>query len=48
YKTGLAMQDKHKEQVGTYKIAISEILQKDKVRAFIVYCLENEIQILEI
>ena len=44
----LAMQDKHKEQVRTYKIAISEILKKDKVRAFIVYCLENEIQILEI
>ncbi|AXL44168.1 TPA: RecB-like helicase [Campylobacter jejuni] len=48
YKTGLAMQDKHKEQVRTYKIAISEILKKDKVHAFIVYCLENEIQILEI
>ncbi|EJB6816855.1 hypothetical protein MSB43_001567, partial [Campylobacter jejuni] len=45
---GLAMQDKHKEQVRTYKIAISEILKKDKVHAFIVYCLENEIQILEI
>ncbi|MBM0637462.1 RecB-like helicase [Campylobacter sp. VicNov18] len=48
YKTGLAMQDKHKEQVRTYKNAIKEILKKDKIKAFIIYCLENEIQILEV
>ncbi|MFQ6342615.1 RecB-like helicase [Campylobacter sp. VTCC 70190] len=47
YKTGWAMQEKHQKQVSLYKKAIEEILAKPKTRAFLVYCLENEIQILE-
>lgn len=47
YKTGLTMQEKHKEQVSLYKKAIEEILVKQKTRAFLIYCLENGIQILE-
>ncbi|MDX2331580.1 RecB-like helicase [Campylobacter hepaticus] len=48
YKTSLTMIDKDKEQVKHYKIAISEILQKDVIKAFIVYCLEDEVKILEV
>lgn len=43
----LTMQEKHKEQVSLYKKAIEEILAKQKTRAFLIYCLENGIQILE-
>ncbi|TKX31447.1 RecB-like helicase [Campylobacter estrildidarum] len=46
YKTSLAMQEKHKEQVCEYKLAVDEILKKSS-RAFVVYCLENKILIKE-
>lgn len=45
YKTGL-VQEGHGEQVGFYKKAVGAILAK-KTRAFLVYCLENGIKILE-
>ncbi|MBZ7963037.1 RecB-like helicase [Campylobacter sp. W0049] len=44
YKTSLAMEDKHKEQVYEYKIAVDEILKK-RSKVFVVYCLENKILI---
>ena len=44
----LTMQEKHKEQVSLYKKAIEEILKKPNTKAFIVYCLENEIKMDEI
>lgn len=47
YKTSLGGEDKHKEQIALYKKAIEEILKKQKTRAFLVYCLENDIQIVE-
>lgn len=48
YKTGFAMQEKHKEQVCFYKKAVKEILKKPKISAFIIYCLENKILIEEL
>lgn len=48
YKTGLAMQEKHKEQVQTYKIAVKKILKKSKIRGFVVYCLEEELRFDEL
>ncbi|KAA6224606.1 MULTISPECIES: RecB-like helicase [unclassified Campylobacter] len=47
YKTGLTYKEEHKIQVSGYKDAIKEILQLP-TRAFIVYILDNEININEI
>ena len=46
YKTG-EFNTKNTEQITLYKQAIKEILNKQNTRAFLVYCLENETQILE-
>ncbi|MGH2266952.1 RecB-like helicase [Campylobacter taeniopygiae] len=46
YKTSLAMEDKHKEQICEYKLAVDEILKKNS-RAFVVYCLKDKILIKE-
>lgn len=48
YKTGLAMQEKHIEQVQAYKSAVKEILKKPKIRAFVAYCLDEEFRLKEI
>lgn len=45
YKTGISDEEGHKKQVSLYKKAIENILQKDKTRAFIVYCLKDEIRL---
>ena len=47
YKTGKSATDEHKNQIIFYKHAICEILKKN-TRAFIVYCLKNQIEIIEL
>ncbi|MCH5336788.1 MAG: RecB-like helicase [Campylobacter sp.] len=47
YKTGKSAMDEHKNQIEFYKLGVSEILKK-RTKAFIVYCLKNETQIIEI
>ncbi|ENZ3889269.1 RecB-like helicase [Campylobacter coli] len=47
YKTGLNF-NKHKEQVLLYKEAIEKILAKKSTQAFLVYVLEDKVEIIEI
>ena len=47
YKTGQSFENEHKIQLSFYKKAIKNILKKPITRAFLVYCLEKEIKILE-
>ncbi|TQR32475.1 RecB-like helicase [Campylobacter sp. MIT 99-7217] len=48
YKTGQSFEDEHIKQLSFYKRAITHILKKDTTRAFLFYCLEDEIKILEV
>lgn len=48
YKTGIKARQKDEEQVRLYKNAVNEILQKKTTKAFLVYCLKNEICIYEL
>ncbi|MCX2683575.1 RecB-like helicase [Campylobacter sp. MIT 21-1685] len=48
YKTGISMKDKDEEQVRVYKNAVNAILQKKITKAFLFYCLKNEICVCEV
>lgn len=48
YKSSKNELEKNLEQVNFYKNAVSSLLQGKTIRAFIVFCLENEINIQEV
>jgi len=48
YKTGRNDEQSHILQVQNYKLALKEILKKEQTRAFLVYCLSDKIELVEL